>query len=152
MIFALRLYFSNGTVNDVSYYESETQAMKHRDDLRARLRHQPTEIIRAEVVRIDVVSKPIEELRFPEEVGKLVDRCTALQLKMAHLPDGVPLFHGPQETAEDEYLRLMSHLAEVLDDEDFDDEAFKPYLTGRQTEWLRANEGKIRQHLQGKIV
>jgi hypothetical protein len=152
MIFALRLYFPNGTINDVNYYESEAHAVRHRDDLRERLCHQLTEIVRAEVVPIDLVSKPVEELRFPDEIGKLVDRCTVLQLKVAHVVEGAPLFDSSQEIAEREYHALMSQLAEVLDDKDFDYDPFGLYLTGRQVEWLYANEGQIRQHLQGKVI
>jgi hypothetical protein len=152
MIFALRLYFPNGTINDVNYYESEAHAIQHRDDLRERLSHQLTEIVRAEVVPIEVVSKPIEQLRFPEEIGNLIDRCTVLQLKVEHVVEGAPLFNPSQDIAECEYHALMSQLAEVLDDRDFDYDPFRLYLTGRQIEWLYANEGQIRQHLQGKVI
>jgi len=152
MIFALRLYFPNGTINDVNYYESEAHAIQHRDNFLQRLGAQPTENIRAEVVRIDVVSKPVEELRFPEEIGKLVDRCMVLQSKVARGLQGVPLFNSSQEILEREYLTLMSYLAEVLDDKDFDYESFRPHLTGLQIDWLYANEGEIRQHLQGEVI
>ena len=152
MIFALRLYFSNGTVNDVSYYRSEIQAIKHRDKVRQNLNQTLTGIIRAEVIPIDVIPKPLNELRLPEEIGELVERCRALKSKKEHMPEGVPLFGSSQEILDNEYRMLMSHLAEILDKENFDYEPFTPYLTGRQLEWLRANKGQILQHLQGVTV
>jgi len=152
MIFALRLYFANGTVNDVSYYRSESHAIEHRDNIRQNLSHPLTGIIRAEVIPIDVIPKPLNKLQLPEEIGELVERCMALQIKMAHMPEGAPLFNPSQESLEEEYRVHMSHLAEFLDKENFDYEPFNPYLTGRQLEWLRANKGQILQHLQGVVV
>jgi len=152
MIFALRLYFSNGTVNDVSYYRSEIQAIKHRDKVRQNLHQTLTGIIRAEVIPIDVIPKPLNELRLPEEIGELVERCRALKSKKEHMPEGVPLFGSSQEILDNEYRMLMSHLAEILDKENFDYEAFRPYLTGLQLEWLRANKAQILQYLQGVAV
>ena len=152
MIFALRLHFANGTVNDVSYYRSEIHAIKERDNIRQNLNPMLTGIIRVEVIPIHLIPKPLNELHLPEEIGELVERCTVLQSKIAHMPEEVPIFKPSQGILEQEYHMLMSHLAEILDKENFDYEPFTPYLTGRQLEWLRANKGQILQHLQGVTV
>jgi hypothetical protein len=152
MVFALRLYFSNGTVTDVSYYSSESHAIEQRDHIRQKLAHQLTGIIKAEVIPIDVIPKPLDKLQFPEEIGELIERCMWLQIKMGHLPEEGPLFYRSQENLKEEYRILMSCLAEFLDKENFDFEPFNPYLTGRQLEWLRANKGELLQHLQGIVV
>jgi len=149
MIFALRLHFKNGTVNDVAYYRLEDHAIEHRDKIRQILNHPLSEIIRAEVIPIDVIPKPANKLLLPEEIGELVERCRALQSKITKLPEGVPLFNSTQGILEEEYHSLMSQLAEFLDKENFDLEPFNPYLTGKQLEWLRQNRGEIIQHLQG---
>lgn len=152
MIFALRLYFANGAVQDVSYFRSESHAIEHRDNIRQNLDYPLTRIIRAEVIPIDVIPKPLNKLQLPEEIGELVERCMVLHCKVAQIPEGQPLFKPSQENLSEEYRMHMSYLAEFLDSENFDYEPLNPHLTGRQLDWLRANKSNLLQHLQGISV
>lgn len=136
----------------MSYYKSESQAREHRDQIRQNLNDSLTRIIKAEVISIDVIPKPLDTLQLPEEIGELVERCMALQIKMANLPEGSPLFNSSQEILGEEYRSHMSLLAESLDRENFEYETFIPYLTGRQVKWLRENKGNLLQYLEGVIV